>query len=126
MEMRSYLGRVRGRGSSNEGVHHWWMQRLTGVALIPLSLWLVFSLVSLEEASYSVMVGWVGRHFNPVLLILFIISMFYHAQLGLRVIIEDYVHSDLTKTISITVVKLCATLIGACSAFAVIKLTFGS
>ena len=124
--MRSYLGRVRGRGSSNEGVHHWWMQRLTGVALIPLSLWLVFSLVSLEEASYSVMVGWVGRHFNPVLLILFIISMFYHAQLGLRVIIEDYVHSDLTKTISITVVKLCAILIGACSAFAVIKLTFGS
>ena len=124
--MRSYLGRVRGLGSSNQGVHHWWMQRLTGIALVPLCLWLVFSMVNLGEATYSAMVGWVGRHFNPVLLILLIICMFYHAQLGLRVVIEDYVNSELAKTISITSVKLCAIFLGACSAFAVIRLTFGS
>ena len=126
MAMRSYLGRVRGLGSSNEGVHHWWMQRLTGVALVPLCLWFVFSVVSLADANLVAMKSWVGRQFNPVFLILFIICMFYHAQLGLRVVIEDYVHSELTKIISLVLIQLSAVFLGACSAFAVIRLTFGS
>ena len=125
MEMRSYLGRVRGLGSSNEGVHHWWMQRLTGIALVPLSLWVVGSMINLLNADYSKMVEWVGGNFNPVLLILFIVCTFYHAQLGLRVIIEDYVHSEALKMVSLTTVKLSAILLGACSAFAVLRLTFG-
>ena len=126
MEMRSYLGRVRGLGSSNEGVHHWWMQRLTGVALFPLTLWFVFSVVGLADADLESMRSWVGKHFNPVLLILFIICMFHHGQLGLRVVIEDYIHSELTKIVFLTLIKLGAIFLGACSAFAVIRLTFGS
>ena len=87
MQMRSHLGRVRGLGSSNDGIHHWWMQRLSGVALVPLCLWFVFSVVGLlVNADLPTVTDWVGRHYNPVLLILLIFCMFHHAQLGLQVI----------------------------------------
>ena len=125
MQLRSHLGRVRGLGSSNDGVNHWWMQRLTGVALVPLCLWFVFSIVSLVDANLSSVTNWVGRHFNPVLLVLLVICMFYHAQLGLQVVIEDYIHSELTKVMLLVGIKLGALFLGACSAFAVIRLTFG-
>ena len=125
MQLRSHLGRVRGLGSSNDGVNHWWMQRLTGVALVPLCLWFVFSIVSLVDANLSSVTNWVGRHFNPVLLVLLVICMFYHAQLGLQVVIEDYIHSEPIKVMLLVVTKLGALFLGACSAFAVIRLTFG-
>ena len=125
MQLRSHLGRVRGLGSSNDGVHHWWMQRLTGITLVPLCLWFVFSVVGLVDADLLTVTDWVGRHYNPVLLILFVICMFYHGQLGLQVVIEDYIHSESTKVTLLVLVKLGALLLGACSAFAVIRLTFG-
>ena len=125
MQLRSHLGRVRGLGSSNDGVHHWWMQRLTGIALVPLCLWFVFSVVGLVDADLLTVTNWVSRHYNPVLLILFVICMFYHGQLGLQVVIEDYIHSESTKVTLLVLVKLGALLLGACSAFAVIRLTFG-
>ena len=125
MQLRSHLGRVRGLGSSNDGVNHWWMQRLTGIALVPLSLWFVFSIVGLVGAELSTVTNWVGRHYNPVLLVLLVICMFYHAQLGLQVVIEDYIHSESTKVTLLVLIKLGALLLGACSAFAVIRLTFG-
>ncbi len=126
MQMRSHLGRVRGLGSSNDGIHHWWMQRLSGIALVPLCLWFVFSVVGLlVDADLATVTEWVGRHYNPVLLILFVICMFHHAQLGLQVVIEDYIRSEPTKVTLLVSVKLGALLLGACSTFAVIKLTFG-
>ena len=125
MQLRSHLGRVRGLGSSNDGVKHWWMQRLTGIALVPLSLWFVFSVIGLVDADLPTVTGWVGRHYNPLLLILFVICMFHHAQLGLQVVVEDYIHSESTKVSLLVLIKLGATFLGACSAFAVIRLTFG-
>ena len=126
MQMRSHLGRVRGLGSSNNGVQHWWMQRLSGIALVPLSLWFVFSVIGLlVNADLATVTIWVGQHFNPVLLILFVICMFHHAQLGLQVVIEDYTRSELTKVSLLVTVKLAALLLSACSIFAVIRLTFG-
>ena len=125
MQMRSHLGRVRGLGSWNDGVHHWWMQRLTGIALVPLCLWFVFSVVGLAGADLATMTDWVGRHYNPVLLILFVICLFHHAQLGLQVVVEDYIHAESTKITCIVLIKLGALLLAACSAFAVIRLTFG-
>ena len=127
MQMRSHLGRVRGLGSSNNGVQHWWMQRLTGIALVPLSLWFVFSAIGLLiDADLATVTDWVSRHYNPVLLILFIICMFHHAQLGLQVVIEDYTRSESTKVTLLVTVKLVALLLSACSIFAVIRLTFGA
>ena len=126
MQMRSHLGRVRGLGSSNNGVQHWWMQRLSGIALVPLSLWFVFSVIGLLiNADLATVTNWVGQHYNPVLLILFVICMFHHAQLGLQVVIEDYTRSESTKITLLVTVKLAALLLSACSIFAVIRLTFG-
>ena len=127
MQMRSHLGRVRGLGSSNNGVQHWWMQRLSGIALVPLSLWFVFSVIGLpNNPKLATFTNWVGQHYNPVLLILFVICMFHHAQLGLQVVIEDYTRSELTKVTLLVTVKLAALLLSACSIFAVIRLTFGA
>ncbi len=125
MEMRSHLGRARGLGSSNDGVRHWWGQRLTGLALIPLALWFVFSVVGLAGADLATMKAWVGRHGNPVMLILLIIAMFHHAQLGVQVVIEDYVHNETVKLPSLIAVKFVALLMGASCIFAVLRLTFG-
>lgn len=125
MEMRSPLGRARGLGSSNGGVHHWWGQRLTGLALVPLALWFVFSVVGLIGADLAAVQAWVGHHGNPVMLILLTIAMFHHAQLGLQVVVEDYVHSEAIKVTSIIVIKFTALLFGASCIFAVLRLTFG-
>ena len=125
MSMRSPLGRVRGLGSSNDGVHHWWAQRLTGIALVPLSLWFIFSVIGLVGADLPTVTAWVGQHGNPVMLILLTIAMFHHAQLGLQVVIEDYVSAESTKDFLLVVTKLMAVLFGASCIFAVLRLTFG-
>jgi len=125
MEMRSHLGRVRGLGSSNDGVHHWWLQRITGVALVPLTIWFIVSAVSLAGADLEQFRSWVGAHANPVLLCLLIFTMFHHGQLGLQVVIEDYVHSETTKLLLLIVTKFTAILFGGYSIFAVLRLTFG-
>ena len=126
MEFRSQLGRVRGLGASHEGAHHFWVQRVTGVALVPLLLWFVFAATSMVGADVETFKTWVGTHYNPVLLILLILAMFHHAQLGLQVIIEDYVHSEAIKITSLILTKFAVVLIGACAIFAVIRMTFGS
>ena len=126
MEMRSYLSRARGLGSTNEGVHHWRWQRITGIALVPLALWFVFSMISLIGADLTTVRAWVGAHGNPVLLTSLIIAMFHHAQLGLQVVTEDYVHGEATKASSLFIIKTIAVLCGMSCIFAVLRLTFGS
>jgi len=125
MDMRSPLGRIRGLGSSNDGVHHWWVERLSGLALVPLFLWFVFSAVTLVGADLATFTAWVGHHYNPVLLVLLIICMFHHGQLALQTIFEDYIHSESIRVAATIIVKFTAVLFGGCSAFAVIRLTFG-
>ncbi len=126
MEFRSQLGRVRGLGSSHEGAHHFWVQRVTGVALVPLVIWFVFAGTSMVGADIETFKTWVGTHYNPVLLILLILAMFHHAQLGLQVVIEDYVHGEAAKITSLILIKFAAVLIGGSAIFAVIRMTFGS
>lgn len=126
MELRSQLGRVRGLGASHEGAHHFWVQRITGIALVPLVIWFVLSASSVVGADLVTFKAWVGTHYNPVLLVMLIVAMFYHAQLGLQVVIEDYVHGEGVKIASLILVKFAIYLIGACAVFAVIRLTFGS
>ncbi len=125
MEMKSHLARVRGLGAANEGAGHWLSQRLSGVALIPLVLWFVFSIVDLTGADLAAFKTWAGAHYNPLLLILLSLAMFYHAQLGLRVVIEDYIHNEAVKTVSLALVRLGAIFLGASCVFAVLRLTFG-
>ncbi|MDP4594688.1 MAG: succinate dehydrogenase, hydrophobic membrane anchor protein [Beijerinckiaceae bacterium] len=126
MEFRSQLGRVRGLGASHEGAHHFWVQRVSGIALVPLVIWFVLSASTVVSADLVTFKAWVGTHYNPVLLILLILTMFHHAFLGLQVIIEDYIHAESIKLTSLIVTKFALYLIGACAIFAVIRLTFGS
>ncbi len=91
MSLRSPLSEAKGLGSAKEGAGHWWMQRLTAVALVPLAIWLVFAVAILGSASYETVIAWLQTPYVAVLLIIFIAATFYHTQLGLQIIIEDYV-----------------------------------
>ena len=126
MEMRSPLSRVRGLGAAHGGVAHWWAQRLTGIALVPLTLWFIWAVSGLLGADLAAMTAWVGTGQNAVLLILLIVSGMYHAQLGLQVVVEDYVHAEGAKTVTLILIKLGAIFLGVINIFAVLKLTFGS
>ena len=98
MSLRTPLSRVSGRGSAGEGVGHWWVQRVTAVALIPLTLWFMISLLGQSLQSYDAMRGWLGQPWVAVLTILLVFTLAWHAKLGVQVVIEDYVHGKGAKT----------------------------
>jgi succinate dehydrogenase / fumarate reductase membrane anchor subunit len=123
MDLRTPLGRVRGLGSSNGGVKHWWMQRLTGIALVPLSLWFLYSAVKLSGATHPEFIAWVGAYGNPALLSLLIICMFHHGQLGLQVVIEDYIRSESIKMTLLIGIKFAVIIFATSAIFAILRLT---
>jgi len=120
--LKSPLGQVRGLGSAKDGLHHWWMQRLTAIALIPLSIWLVVSLLVMSGAGHDEMVAWMTSPITAGIAILLIIATFWHAMLGVQVVIEDYVHDATAKMALLLISKGALILIGAVTAVAVIKL----
>ncbi len=124
MSLRTDLGKVRGLGSAKEGVAHWWAQRLTAIALVPLMLWLVGSIVELAGADIVAVESWIADPIVAVLLVLLLGTAFHHAQLGLQVVIEDYVHSEGVKLFSIVLVKFLAVLLAASAIFAVLRIAF--
>ncbi len=124
--MRSALGRVRHLGSAKEGVQHWWAQRLTALALLPLTIWFVASVAWLAGADHAAFAGWVARPYNALLMIVLLGAGFHHAQLGLQVVIEDYVHSEGVKLAALIVVKFAALLLALAGILAVLKIAFGA
>ncbi len=126
MSLRTALGRVRGLGAAREGVHHWWAQRLTAVALVPLSLWFVASVIAMANADHTAMTEWVGSPLIASLLILLVFATFYHAYLGLQVVIEDYLHHEGLKIISLLLVKGACILFGMVGILSVLILLFES
>jgi succinate dehydrogenase / fumarate reductase membrane anchor subunit len=92
--LRSQLGRVRGLGSARAGSGHWWIQRLTALALVPLTLWFIAAVVRLEGADRTDMIAWLHAPVPLVLMLCLIVATFWHLELGLRAVIEDYVHRD--------------------------------
>ena len=119
---RTPLARVRGLGSAKDGVGHWWAQRMTAVALVPLSLWLVAGIVSLAGADRTDVAAWAGSPVTAALLIMVIAATFHHAQLGLQVVIEDYVQNEAVKIAAIIAIKLLAVLAALIGTVAVLKL----
>lgn len=91
MSLRTPLANVKGLGSAKEGAHHWWMQNLTSIALIPLTLWLAYSIASFGGMSFEQVTAWMQSPLVAVSLALLVVVMIYHAQLGIQVIVEDYV-----------------------------------
>ncbi len=124
MNFRTPLGKARGLGTAKMGAGDWWAQRVTAVALIPLSLWSVWFLSRLLELSHAEMVTWLTRPGNVILLVAYLGAGFYHAMLGLKVVIEDYVHSQWLRTASLIVMQLALALLALTAAFAVLRLLF--
>jgi succinate dehydrogenase membrane anchor subunit len=124
--MRSPLGRAIGLGSAKEGVGHWWAQRVTAIALVPLCLWFVASIISLVGADIETVQNWVGLPLPAILLMLLLIAVFYHVALGLQVIVEDYIHAELTKLGLIIAVRLISFAFAVAGIFAVLSIALGS
>ena len=125
MTLQSPLGRVRGLGSAKNGTHHWWIQRVTAVALVPLTLWFAVSMIKMTGAAHSDAIAWVQSPFNAIMLLLLIIATFHHMQLGLQVVIEDYIHSEGTKLVLLLAQKLVSFALAIAAGFAVLKIAFG-
>ena len=125
MDLRTPIARARGLGSVRDGTRHWWMQRITAIALIPLTVWLVASLVAVGAADHAQTVHWIRSPAVSVALLLAIAALFHHAQLGVQVIIEDYVHVEWMKLAALIALKLLAVAIAALAAFSVLRIALG-
>ena len=121
-QMRSPLGRAIGLGSAKDGVEHWWLQRITAVALVPLSLWFVIAIIRLVGADSDGVRDWVGNPLPAIMLVLLLIATFYHAALGLQVVIEDYIHAELTKLGLVVIVRLGCFALAVAGVFAVLSM----
>jgi succinate dehydrogenase / fumarate reductase membrane anchor subunit len=125
MDRRTPLARARGLGSAKDGVGHWWAQRLTAIALIPLVVWFAISLIMLSGADYTVVRAWIGSPLVMMLLILTIGVGLHHGQLGMQVVIEDYVGNDGWKLALIVIVKFIAVIFGLGAIVAILRIGFG-
>jgi succinate dehydrogenase / fumarate reductase membrane anchor subunit len=124
--MRSPLGRAYGLGSAREGAKDWWVMRLSSVALIPLTLWFVVSVIGNAGADYESFTAWVASPIPAVLLVITIAVTFNHMAHGLREVIEDYVHVEWQKLAALIVVKFGCVVLGVAGIFAVLRIAFGS
>jgi succinate dehydrogenase / fumarate reductase, membrane anchor subunit len=124
--LRSPLGRAVGLGSAKEGVAHWVMQRVTAVALVPLALWFVAAVIELTGADFDAMQNWVGRPLPAIGLILLLVATFYHAALGLQVVIEDYVYGALARFGLVILTRLACVALAVAGIVAVLALALGA
>ncbi len=120
--MRSPLGRAIGLGSAKEGVAHWWAQRVTALALVPLILWFVIAVIGLVGADHGAFVAWARSPMPAVLLILLLVATFYHTALGLQVVIEDYVHGEAMRLGSLIVIRLLCIVFAVRGILAVLQM----
>ena len=124
MDFHTDKQRAPGHGTAHEGTHHFWIQRVTAVALIPLAVLFVLPFAYNLGGDFDEVRAAYAHPINAIIAILFFGVMFRHLQLGLQVVIEDYIHKESVKVTSLLLVKGGALLLGACSAFAVLRLTF--
>jgi succinate dehydrogenase / fumarate reductase membrane anchor subunit len=122
MNYQTPLARARGLGSAGVGSHEWWRQRVTAIALVPLTFWFALSLGSLRGMEHAAVVHWIKDPWNSVLLLSFIIAAAYHAVLGLQVVIEDYVHIDWIKIFGLLAVRLVFFFLGLAACYATLRI----
>ncbi|HEY9130213.1 MAG TPA: succinate dehydrogenase, hydrophobic membrane anchor protein [Dyella sp.] len=125
-DFRNPLKRARGLGSSQSGVGHWWTQRMTAAALVVLTIWLAVTVLGLLHADYATARAAIAKPWNAVLLVAFVITAFWHAVLGLQVVIEDYVHTRWKEVTSIAVIKFLAVLCALAGVLAVLRIALGA
>ncbi|MCB9963386.1 MAG: succinate dehydrogenase, hydrophobic membrane anchor protein [Rhodospirillales bacterium] len=116
--------RVSGLGSAKSGVHHWMMQRVSAIAAVPLVIWIIWAICRYDFTSYMVFKGWVAEPVNAILLILLVISVFYHAVLGAQVVVEDYISREGLKFVKLISQRLFFFALGVACIFSILKLAF--
>lgn len=124
MSLRSPLGQARGLGSAKDGTHHFWVQRVSAVALVPLSLWFIFSVAKLSGGDYEAVKWWASYPAVAITLVLFLGATLYHSMLGVQVVIEDYVGNEAMKITALLVSKFFHFAVAVAAIFAVLKLAF--
>ncbi len=125
MTLKTPLARARGLGSAKTGAEHWWAERWTALALVPLVIWFVISVIAHMGDDYSAAVAWIGSPVTAVLLVLLIAAVFHHGQLGLQVVAEDYVHDERWKLAVIFAVKGGAIMLSVAAILAVLRIALG-
>jgi succinate dehydrogenase / fumarate reductase membrane anchor subunit len=126
MSLRSPLGRVLGMGSAKDGTGHWWAQRISAVALIPLTLWFFISLLELPSLDYGTVRAWAKLPWSGLLAVLLVAVLTYHSYLGTTVVIEDYVHGSGRKLFSLLLLKFLYVLFGGAAILAILRIALGS
>ncbi len=126
MSLMTPLKKARGLGSAKDGTHHWWVQRVTAIALVPLTLWVAFCVACMVGEPYAFVLSEFQSPFNIAMFVLFLFTAFYHASLGLQVVIEDYVHHEGLKIGALIGMKFAIVLTGFTAIFAVLRAAFGS
>jgi succinate dehydrogenase / fumarate reductase membrane anchor subunit len=126
MSLQSPLGRVLGMGSAKDGTGHWWAQRVSAVALIPLTLWFFVSLLELPDLDYGTVRAWLRLPWSALLAVLLVAVLTYHSYLGTTVVIEDYVHSGGRKLFSLLLLKFLYVLFGGAAILAILRVALGS
>ena len=124
MRMETPLGRVRGLGSARSGAHHWWLERLTSVSTLILLVWFVGSLMRLPSLDHQTVTQWLASPLAAVPMLLLVVSLFWHAKLGLIVVVEDYVHEEGGRLFWVVIINFLAILGAALALFAILKIAF--
>jgi succinate dehydrogenase / fumarate reductase membrane anchor subunit len=124
--MRTPVARARGLGAAKEGVQHWWAQRVSAAALVPLALWFVASIIGLAGADHAAVVEWLSNPLVTVLMIVLIGTTFYHASLGMQVVYEDYIHTHWLLIVVNVGTKFLCVLLAASAILAVLKISLGA
>jgi succinate dehydrogenase / fumarate reductase membrane anchor subunit len=125
-DLQNPLKRARGLGSAQSGVSHWWTQRVTAIGLVLLGIWFVVLVLGLLHADYATARAAVAKPWNAVLLVAFLITAFWHAVLGLQVVIEDYVHTRWKEVFLLVAIKFLAVLGALAGALAVLRIALGA
>jgi len=125
MKFRTPIARAKGLGSAHSGVESWLSSRVFAVALVPLVIWLLIGLIRHAGSDFATASAWVGQPVNAVLMILLLGATIHHAQLGMQVIYEDYIHTNWLKVSVVYLTKFAAYLLAAAASFAVLKVALG-
>ena len=125
-KLESPLAKAIGKGSAKHGFSHWWWQRVTAIALIPLTIWFILSVLCLVGAEHQTAFAWLSSPFNATAMLLFVLTALFHAQTGLQVVIEDYIHTTWLNLTMLLLIKFAAVAMSVFAIISVLKVVLGN